>query len=196
MSVPEPLVNNFQMSVDSKIIQETERKIKAQIIQDNIRSRFCNLLIQQIIKSLRSKKGMDGNTCIFSLRTPLYEHMFSYYDVGRYHPKDDQSICEMLNECFEGHDELRHFRATTVQTEYSNDIPTDCNSSESEGVCACCICCFCWFPCYCIPVNLIEMAFGKNIRYKIKLSLVEKEEQDIDIIPFGIPYTKNLSQCT
>lgn len=188
-----PLVNNFQESIDAKKIEETTREIKAKLKKDAIQTEFCNQLITKIVKSIRTKKGMDGSTCVFSMRTNLYEQIFSYYDVGRHNSEDHTKLCDMLNECFHAHDELKHFKTTTIKTHENKFMPTDFGGSESEAVCVCCICCFCWYPFYCIPVNLVEMAFGKNITYTITLSLVEnsKEKDMDDIVSYGIPYVKS-----
>lgn len=184
------LVNNFEKAIEEKKIKQTRKEINEKLQNESFQTHFCNKLIKKILKCLKTKRGLDGNVCTFSLRTYLFEKLFTYDEVGKSYLSLDLKMCNMLNDCLKVHQELKSFKAVTIDTKFNECLPTDLCGSESEAVIAFCFCCPCWFPLYCIPMNLIDIAFGKEIVYEITLSLVEPKCHDI--VAYGIPYEKTV----
>lgn len=180
------LVNNFQESVQTKTILETTTMMQRLIDEDRKRTEFCNLLINKIEYALQTKEGLNGNTCIFSMRSPLYEDF-----VGHkvYSADSDLDVRDILNQCFPVHRELAHFKVISVSTYDEHTLPINPCSDECGPMCGLCICCPCLFPFYCISVNLIRGYCGKNITYKIQLELKDTNNKNTENVnvSIGVP---------
>lgn len=172
------LVNSFQESILSKEKQKLEDQWTSKMRNEAIQTAYCNQMLDKIIEVLRTKKGLDGNVCTFSLRSLHFD-----YDSYGY----NKHLETLLNECFKAHHDLKHFKITYVEIPY-NACPTDCFGPECDTVLTCFCCCFCWYPCYCIPVNIVDMILGKKITYKVTLKLVSDSDTNI---PIGVPWITN-----
>ena len=148
------LVNNFQESIETKAIQDTTEKMQHLIDHDAMNTKFVNQLINKIEETLQTKEGLHGNTCIFTMRSLIYDNFVGYhvYTIDR-----DLELRDMLNECFSVHRELVHFEVVSVTTYDHQTLPIKPFSDECTLMCGLCICCPCWFPCYCVFVHIYRL---------------------------------------
>jgi hypothetical protein len=184
--MPMTLINNFQESIDSQKVKDTEAAFTAKINAETMNTQYCNELITHILESLNTKKGMHGNKCIFTMRSLLYENVISSY-YKRHTFEQEQKVCNMLNICFQSHQDLKHFKVRSLNMSYDQFL-TNMYAEDDAclGTCTFCLCCPCWFPCYCIPTHLFNVYLGRKIRYEITLDLIHSPPTEMDV-SIGIP---------